>query len=274
MFFLRSVTNQHLKDRPRCLKWLDNFGPLLTAGAAGAIVHMFEKPGMVRSFETALRLSFSSEEEYPWRNVEEVVLASFPLLTNSHTVSASHSLLGTLRKVLGKYSSQGRHETRILCNRIFSDMRPPASVTPAEYDASVPSAGPCLDGPMGILGSLVFKTYSGECLRPHEVQELINTLSPTSRLRNVYLALASDGRVESWSNQLPVWERFAAQVPDVSFPRMLPGCSSWLCTNVTGCCESALPTRLCSGCRRARYCSEECHQKAWVNGHREICMIR
>lgn len=53
--------------------------------------------------------------------------------------------------------------------------------------------------------------------------------------------------------------------------RVLPGCSYWDCTNVSGFSEEALTTRLCSGCRRVCYCCMECQWGAWVEGHREVC---
>lgn len=65
------------------------------------------------------------------------------------------------------------------------------------------------------------------------------------------------------------WERFAFSHLR---GRVLPGCSHWACTNLAGFSEAALPTQLCSGCRRARYCSLKCQKEAWVDGgHREVC---
>lgn len=54
--------------------------------------------------------------------------------------------------------------------------------------------------------------------------------------------------------------------------RTLPGCSYWGCRNLDGLSEAALPTQLCGGCRRARYCSTTCQKDAWVKGgHWEVC---
>ncbi|MEW5301146.1 MAG: hypothetical protein WDW36_004025 [Sanguina aurantia] len=64
------------------------------------------------------------------------------------------------------------------------------------------------------------------------------------------------------------WEGFA--IADLQ-GRLLPGCSHWGCTNLQGGAEAALPTRLCSRCRRARYCCDGCQRAAWVGGHREVC---
>lgn len=65
------------------------------------------------------------------------------------------------------------------------------------------------------------------------------------------------------------WEFFATRHLDGP---PLPGCCNWACTNLDGFSEAALPTRLCSGCRRVRYCSEECQRTAWVIGeHRYVC---
>lgn len=64
-------------------------------------------------------------------------------------------------------------------------------------------------------------------------------------------------------------ERFAIQHLDV---KVLPGCGFWGCLNMTGISEAAIPTQLCSGCRRARYCSVKCQRAAWVTeGHRDVC---
>ncbi|MEW5314921.1 MAG: hypothetical protein WDW38_006381 [Sanguina aurantia] len=49
-------------------------------------------------------------------------------------------------------------------------------------------------------------------------------------------------------------------------------CGNGVCDNLSGCTEAALPTLLCAGCRRVRYCSEECQRQAWVGGgHRDRC---
>lgn len=54
--------------------------------------------------------------------------------------------------------------------------------------------------------------------------------------------------------------------------RLLPGCCHLGCTNLGGVSEAALPTLLCSGCRRVRYCSTECQRAAWVQGgHKGSC---
>lgn len=54
--------------------------------------------------------------------------------------------------------------------------------------------------------------------------------------------------------------------------QLLPGCCYLGCTNLGGVSEAALKTQLCSGCRRARYCSGECQRAAWLEGgHRMVC---
>ncbi|MEW5311910.1 MAG: hypothetical protein WDW38_003586 [Sanguina aurantia] len=54
--------------------------------------------------------------------------------------------------------------------------------------------------------------------------------------------------------------------------RLLSGCCHLGCTNLEGVCEAALPTLLCRGCRRVRYCSRACQRKAWVEGmHGMVC---
>lgn len=54
--------------------------------------------------------------------------------------------------------------------------------------------------------------------------------------------------------------------------RLLPGCCYLSCTNLSGVSEASLLTQLCSGCRRARYCSIECQRGAWLHeGHGRVC---
>lgn len=54
--------------------------------------------------------------------------------------------------------------------------------------------------------------------------------------------------------------------------RLLPGCSYLGCTNISGTSEASLPTLLCSGCRRTRYCSAGCQKAAWgAGGHSDVC---
>lgn len=54
--------------------------------------------------------------------------------------------------------------------------------------------------------------------------------------------------------------------------RLLPGCCNHRCVNLGGISEAALPTQLCGGCRRSRYCSVACQREAWVaGGHGLVC---
>lgn len=65
------------------------------------------------------------------------------------------------------------------------------------------------------------------------------------------------------------WERYAFHCID---SRLLPGCCNLGCTVLAGVSESSLPTQLCSGCRRMRFCSNMCQRKAWcVGGHALVC---
>lgn len=66
-----------------------------------------------------------------------------------------------------------------------------------------------------------------------------------------------------------VWERYAV----LHFHgRLVPGCCNMGCVNMSGLTEAALKTLLCSGCRRARYCSVECQRAAW-QCHRSVCQL-
>lgn len=68
-----------------------------------------------------------------------------------------------------------------------------------------------------------------------------------------------------------VWGRYAFQH---FHGRMLPGCGCLSCYNLAGPSEAALPTLLCGGCRRVRYCCVTCQREAWVEGgHSSICQL-
>lgn len=56
--------------------------------------------------------------------------------------------------------------------------------------------------------------------------------------------------------------------------RLLPGCCYLECANMQRASEASLPTLLCGGCRRVRYCSLQCQRAAWVQGgHRGVCSL-
>lgn len=52
--------------------------------------------------------------------------------------------------------------------------------------------------------------------------------------------------------------------------RPQPGCCNTRCTKLVGPSEAALPTKLCSGCWKVRYCSVECQKMGWTFGHHGI----
>lgn len=65
------------------------------------------------------------------------------------------------------------------------------------------------------------------------------------------------------------WEKYAISDCDSIF---LNGCCNLGCTNLASVSEAVLPTQLCAGCRRMRYCSVECQQAAWLGGrHSSWC---
>lgn len=78
--------------------------------------------------------------------------------------------------------------------------------------------------------------------------------------------------VESFKQEAAVWDGYAVK----HFHwRLLPSCSYLGCTNMSGISEGTLASRLCSGCRRTRYCSTECQTAAWsIGGHGSVCGSR
>lgn len=68
------------------------------------------------------------------------------------------------------------------------------------------------------------------------------------------------------------WERYAMTC---FHGRLLPGCCYWRCQNLEEVTEAALRTQLCSGCRKARYCSKDCQKAAWLEGgHSKVCCVK
>lgn len=53
---------------------------------------------------------------------------------------------------------------------------------------------------------------------------------------------------------------------------LLMGCCKLACTNLSRVSEAAVPTQLCVGCTRARYCSMECQRTAWHLGVTALCV--
>ncbi|MEW5312451.1 MAG: hypothetical protein WDW38_004085 [Sanguina aurantia] len=56
--------------------------------------------------------------------------------------------------------------------------------------------------------------------------------------------------------------------------RLVAGCCNLACSDMGGASEAGLKTRLCGGCRRARYCSAGCQAEAWSErGHSLLCCM-
>lgn len=84
------------------------------------------------------------------------------------------------------------------------------------------------------------------------------------QLLRMHLEVVPDRR----GAQRIAWGWFAVE----HLPNLLPGCGSMACKCLAGSCEAALPTRLCGGCRRVRYCCDGCQRDAWLQGgHMAVC---
>lgn len=94
----------------------------------------------------------------------------------------------------------------------------------------------------------------------------------SSQLKAIMMSLLPASAISSSKSLSEVcleWERYAVTHFN---GRLLPGCCNLECTNLDGVSEAALKTQLCSGCRRARYCSGACQREAWlVGGHKSVC---
>lgn len=110
----------------------------------------------------------------------------------------------------------------------------------------------------------------GEITSPpgQEEEEEVSTVSPE------LLALWMEGVWEYGSLDTGRQRRNRNLVELYFGGRMLPGCGSLACQNLSGPREESIPTRLCAGCRRMRYCSHACQRHAWGvdgDGHSLVC---
>lgn len=89
-------------------------------------------------------------------------------------------------------------------------------------------------------------------------------------------ALSLPFQPEKWKSPASALKHEAGVVDSYALKhcngRLLPSCSYVRCTNISGTSEQSLATLLCSGCRRARYCSVACQRAAWMGGgHSHVC---
>lgn len=125
---------------------------------------------------------------------------------------------------------------------------------------------------LGVLGVQCVPRYVADWLRLVRVglDDLVNPSLKATMLPMLSLTFMS--HTSSLSRVCSIWEQYAV----THFcGRLVPGCCYLGCTNFLGVSEAALKTYLCSGCRRARYCSLDCQRAAWLGGgHSLVCSIK
>lgn len=215
---------------------------------------MRKQPGVVGVMETMLRVTCSSSggdmASLSANGVVHMMLVNLQIFFCGTTVHVCKSMAGTVRKLVESSNKTSVDEMRQVCEMLIKSLL-------SREDAHT-------DGLMAIVASILAKSYVDEPT-PAPYQRLVNSFPQGSRIRQSFVELQVETR------QAVVWERYAADMFDHGCKWLLPGCSSWMCKNLGGCSERALPVRLCSGCWRAKYCSDTCQKEAWVNGHRELC---
>lgn len=128
---------------------------------------------------------------------------------------------------------------------------------------------------------LATATYAGHNV--HEVEWLDSKLSSFGDMHGIQSVLKpllsgvfgdddlSVKQVPCMNLQALLWSDFYA---DMGVCPSVRKCGNFACANKYGCSESALPSLLCSGCRKVRYCSMQCQQNSWINcGHKEKCVL-
>lgn len=116
-----------------------------------------------------------------------------------------------------------------------------------------------------------------ECSDIGKDEWISNILSGCEGFSNTNLVAFARSLMGNSSSPLP---RSQAQISELCeeyavthfHGRLTPGCCYLGCTSLSGVSEAALKTQLCSGCRRARYCSVGCQKGAWKEGrHSVVC---
>lgn len=111
--------------------------------------------------------------------------------------------------------------------------------------------------------------------QPHLVRDVLSSMGDASKeMSDVASTLLDSSQSpcsvgEQARKDSIVWERYAV---DHFHGRLVVGCCNPSCINLGGVSEAALATRLCSGCRRVRYCCVQCQKDAWIcGGHNAVC---
>lgn len=105
-----------------------------------------------------------------------------------------------------------------------------------------------------------FSTVLRQCQQIHD-----------SKLRIVVHSILIGGTYPEPRPGSEVYVMFERYATSLVYGRLLPGCCHLGCINLEGVSEAALKTQLCSGCRKARYCSVKCQKAAWLGGHSTAC---
>lgn len=217
------------------------------------LLSVCDKPGTSVMLDTLFRARNLDMGLAYWDKALSCCMACAPMHVTDSTRPAYWSLAGTLRKVAvrGLEDREARRHTRMHCLRLLR--RLPRGAGYLRLSATVASVLSIAAG--GLMPEdLVTEERAMRDVFPLNVRDLLSDLlgrAPVPQPR------------EQWRE----WDRFAAD----ECPNMLPGCGYWLCQEYSGISEAAMPTLLCSGCQRVRYCSTRCQRSAWVLGHREMC---
>lgn len=107
----------------------------------------------------------------------------------------------------------------------------------------------------------------------HMISDMGDLDSGFNKVGQTLLLGAVPSSIEAQTKVDSVWEQYAVEHLN---GRMVCGCCYLGCTNLDGATEAALvgnaTKSLCSGCRKARYCSIECQKAAWcIGGHKAVC---
>lgn len=227
------------------------------------LVTLQQQPGLVVSVETLIRVTIQHSErgrDARTRTVMDLVVMLVPMFAGKSKLPSIRSrfvsLAATVRKTADARLSAEKNLMRGWCGELVG------------FLLNIP--GMDSHRMVVIFASMLTMSYCDERVSGFERRVLLGSVPP-GRLRDLYAELFDEVLpVGSRREQARAWGKYATDCAAVC-PWMLPGCSSFECVNLSGSCEAALPTLLCTGCRRVRYCSLGCQREAWVNGHREVC---
>lgn len=208
------------------------------------------KAAHLLAIDALMRTAVNSESV--GRVMEHLLLSLALTPCSNDSVMASSSVAALARKLLkhGAVDVEDamRRRTRTRC----------VDILVARQDSDVHL--------LALVASSLTGLCVGDALGCGELMDVVAKvalLGPMGGVRACALGILTNGDgVPDLSQQGMIWQ--------TSFPRMLPGCSNWMC-----CCIVLRSERrfACGGCSGEHYCSNLCQKDDWQRRHSAVCRV-